>query len=238
MPVPPPRTTRLAGLTPAKVTAAALGLLDREGVEAFSMRALARELGVQVGALYQHVLDREALLGDVVGVILGELEMPDDALPWQEWVAAFCAAYRAALHAHAGAAPLVSGQLVSNGPQDFPAVEALLACLARGGFTGPSLVQAYDTVLGWVVGFVGVELAPAPAAGTDWVQRRQADLAAIDAERFPTLAAHRDALQDSFALRWRSGAEKPLDAAFDSSVQVLVAGLAAVHAPPRGRSRR
>ena len=45
----------------------AVDLIGREGVEAFSLRAVAREAGVSPSALYRHFADREALLAAAAG---------------------------------------------------------------------------------------------------------------------------------------------------------------------------
>src|SRR3954465_11438889 len=57
-------TTRARGgyLSLDAIVRTTIDLLDRSGVEAFSMRTLANELGVSTMAAYRHVENREALL--------------------------------------------------------------------------------------------------------------------------------------------------------------------------------
>src|ERR1700674_5172291 len=50
------------GLTRQGLVAAALQLVQQEGLEALSMRALAEALGVKASSLYWHVRDRRELL--------------------------------------------------------------------------------------------------------------------------------------------------------------------------------
>ncbi|GAB3579659.1 hypothetical protein GCM10027445_48610 [Amycolatopsis endophytica] len=50
------------GLTPAIITAAGRKLIERDGLEALTMRAVAAELNTAATSLYRHVADREALL--------------------------------------------------------------------------------------------------------------------------------------------------------------------------------
>ena len=50
-------------LTHAQVLDTAVRLADRDGLATLSMRALARELGVEAMSLYHHVAGKEALLG-------------------------------------------------------------------------------------------------------------------------------------------------------------------------------
>ena len=56
-----------------RVLQAAVVLADESGIEAVTMRALARRLGVEAMALYNHVANKEALLDGMVEVVLGEV---------------------------------------------------------------------------------------------------------------------------------------------------------------------
>lgn len=62
--------------------AAAIKLLDRDGLQAFSMRRLASELGTAPGSLYRHLENREAVLVAVHDHLIGEaleLQPSDEA---------------------------------------------------------------------------------------------------------------------------------------------------------------
>src|SRR6267143_2360396 len=50
------------GLSRASLVSAALGLVQDEGLEALTMRALANRLNVKAASLYWHVRDRRELL--------------------------------------------------------------------------------------------------------------------------------------------------------------------------------
>ena len=59
---------------------AAFGLVDSHGVEAISMRALAREAGVSSAAPFRHFSDKQVLLGAIAEKAAAELERKlDDA---------------------------------------------------------------------------------------------------------------------------------------------------------------
>jgi TetR/AcrR family transcriptional regulator, tetracycline repressor protein len=66
-------------LTREQVVGAAVGVLTEFGLADLSMRRLARELDVQVGALYWHVKNKQELLVDVAAQLLGGIPLP--ALP-------------------------------------------------------------------------------------------------------------------------------------------------------------
>ncbi|WP_213817045.1 TetR/AcrR family transcriptional regulator, partial [Glaciihabitans sp. dw_435] len=60
-------------LTRAFVLATAADLADRDGYNAVTVSALARELGVQPASLYSHIRDRSAVLDGIHELALGEL---------------------------------------------------------------------------------------------------------------------------------------------------------------------
>ncbi len=60
-------------LTPKSIFAAAADLADRDGFDAIVVSAVARQLGVQTASLYGHIRDREAILGGVQELAMGEL---------------------------------------------------------------------------------------------------------------------------------------------------------------------
>jgi AcrR family transcriptional regulator len=72
-------------ITGPRVRAAALRLFARDGYAAVSMRAIAGEVGVQAGALYNYTPDKQSLLFDLMRGHMTDLlaEMPtnSDALP-------------------------------------------------------------------------------------------------------------------------------------------------------------
>lgn len=73
-------------ITGPRVRAAALQLFAQHGFAAVSMRQIAREVGVQAGALYNYTPDKQSLLFDLMNTHMGELlesraELPDEETP-------------------------------------------------------------------------------------------------------------------------------------------------------------
>lgn len=60
-----------------------LEIIDRDGLEALSLRAVAGSLGVGTMTLYQHVPDREAMVRDIVGLLLAEVDTSQK--PGETW---------------------------------------------------------------------------------------------------------------------------------------------------------
>jgi AcrR family transcriptional regulator len=63
-------------LTRDGIAAAALVVVDRDGASAFSMRAVATEVGVSPMSLYHHVADRAELVMLMVDAAMREVAMP------------------------------------------------------------------------------------------------------------------------------------------------------------------
>ena len=54
---------------------AALGIIDRDGIDGLSMRRLSEEVGRDPTVLYRHVPSKAALLDGVVEIVLGQLRV-------------------------------------------------------------------------------------------------------------------------------------------------------------------
>jgi AcrR family transcriptional regulator len=93
-----PYTSR--GLTREEVLDATLALADEQGVDAVSMRAVARRLDVTPMALYRHVGDKQALLDALVERLLDELPIPDRGQPWRDRLEVLAASLRATARSH------------------------------------------------------------------------------------------------------------------------------------------
>jgi AcrR family transcriptional regulator len=80
----------------------ALTVIDADGLDALSMRALARRLGVVAGSLYHHIASRDALLDDVIALINEEVDLSPLEAPgrWQDRLATFARSYHLAFAAH------------------------------------------------------------------------------------------------------------------------------------------
>jgi TetR/AcrR family tetracycline transcriptional repressor len=215
-----------------QIVTAALALIDRGGLEGFSLRRLSRELKVYPTAIYWHLPGgRNELLGAVAATAFEDVTPSfregDD---WTRWLRSLFRNYRRSLHRHPNIAPLLGAQLVSNSGIDPAFVEQILAVLESAGFTKQDLVDAYNTVIAVMLGFVTLELAPVPLEDpTNWARRFEASVRSLDPARFPRLTRHMGAMANqSFVLRWESGKSRPLNSAFDTYVEVAISGLRSI----------
>src|SRR6266571_2534277 len=120
---PPGR--RRGGVTVDDVVAAATGIVDREGVDALTIRRVAEACGLSPMGLYRHVRDKDA----VVGPGLQDLHASG---PWDQQVADLFRHLRQLLLDHPGVAALcVLRPTPVAGVARFYA--RILAALADGG---------------------------------------------------------------------------------------------------------
>jgi AcrR family transcriptional regulator len=117
-----------------RVLRAAVGLADRAGIDALSMRKLGQELGVDAMALYRHVRGKDDLLDGVLDVIVGEIERPIAGEDWRVSLRELAMAARRVMLRHPWALQVLKDRGTS-GPATLDHIEAALATLQEGGFS-------------------------------------------------------------------------------------------------------
>ena len=137
---------RATPLTKEELYERALAIVDAEGLEALSMRRLAREVGVQNPSLYNHVASKEALVDGMLGLMRSELRLPEP-MPedWMGIMQAIFADYRRILVAHPNMMPLAGRRLDGE--------ESGLAFLMEQGFGREQAVELWQSLAAFVVGF-------------------------------------------------------------------------------------
>jgi AcrR family transcriptional regulator len=65
-----------------------LDAAERLPYDRLSMTSLAKELGLVTSGLYRYVRDRDDLVAQVTARLAAALPLPDEALPWDEWITA------------------------------------------------------------------------------------------------------------------------------------------------------
>ncbi|HPF77629.1 TetR/AcrR family transcriptional regulator C-terminal domain-containing protein, partial [Phycicoccus elongatus] len=140
-------------LTPQAVVTTALALADRHGLEALTMRGLARELGVEAMSLYHHFASKDALLDAMVDRVYAAILLPEASGQWRAELRRRSVSVRQVLHAHPWALPLMESRR-APGPANLAYHEANIACLRAAGFTPEQVAHAYAIVDAFVYGFV------------------------------------------------------------------------------------
>lgn len=154
-----PRSSTRKPLSRRLIVKEALELVDRHGLEALSMRHLAKRLHVEAMSLYGYFPSKQALLDGVLELVLAEVEFSigesrDPATQAVEMAHQF----RNALKRHWNVVPLFSrGGTSGTRAQHLRPVEAALELAARFDLGPREALQAYSMLLTYVIGFVLAE---------------------------------------------------------------------------------
>ena len=144
-------------LSRERILDAAVRFVDREGLEALSMRKLGAELDVEAMSLYNHVPGKDALLDGMVEVLLRELEVPSEKDDWETRVRESYRRFRRLAHSHPNVFPL----LIVRPPDTMDGawlVEIFLDTLRNAGFDPRTALQAYRTLTSFTVGYIMSEI--------------------------------------------------------------------------------
>ncbi|MCA0920898.1 TetR/AcrR family transcriptional regulator [Pseudooceanicola nanhaiensis] len=218
------------GLSKEQIIAEAILLIDEAGLGAFSIRELSRRLKVYPAAIYWHVGGSKAdLFGEISGGLTANLMPPQEVSPdWRETLRALFRRFRARLHEHPNAAPLLGAQMKSNGAPNAPWVEIILQALQQAGFEGQERIDAFNALVGGLEGFITMELGPAPEGSEDWADSFDERMNQLDPQEYPLLTASYPEMRNrAFVTRWRNGSDSPLDGGFELLLDTLILGLEA-----------
>ena len=130
----------------------AVALADERGADALSMRALAKQLGVEAMSLYNHVSNKEDLLDGMVDIVFGEVELPTTDVDWRTALRRQAVSRREALNRHTWAIGRMEAR-TNPGPSDLRLREAVLGCLREAGFSPAMTVHASSVQDAYVYGF-------------------------------------------------------------------------------------
>ena len=178
---------RRTPLSRPRVLQAAVALADRAGLEAFSMRGLAQELGVVPMALYKHVANKDELLDGMVDIVFGEIDLAARDLEWQ-----LRDAEPRALNARGAEAPQLGDRddgVAAPGAGQPAKPRRGDGLLREAGFSFELALHAYSVQDAYIYGFALQErdlgFASAESAG-EAAQKRAATIGALD--DYPYLA--------------------------------------------------
>lgn len=188
------RRRRQAPLTRSEIVAAALRVVDAEGLGALSMRRLGDELGVRAMAVYRHVRDKDQLLDLLIEGVLRDIEPPPPSGDWREDAASIARATRAGMMRHRHALILLASR-PWVGPAGLSGVDRTLGVFRGAGLPDRLAVYAQFALGNFVTGFCAWEAANlgAPsentAARARVLARYQEFVATLPSDRFPNLTA-------------------------------------------------
>jgi len=177
-------TGRPARRSREEITAAAIAIADREGLDAVSMRRVAADLGTGAASLYRYVETREDLLDLMIDATGGEYAFAEPTGDWLADLLAIGDQARAIMRRH----PWLPSLLITHsvlGPNGLVLLEHVLAALALHPAGTAAKLEAFAMLTTVAALFTHNELT-----GGSQRQRRNAAYLqhALATGRYPRLA--------------------------------------------------
>ncbi|MEV6928568.1 TetR/AcrR family transcriptional regulator [Dactylosporangium sp. NPDC051485] len=208
-------------LSAGAVLSTALRLVDRDGLDALSMRRVAQELGTGAASLYAYFANKDELLEQLLDRVIGDIPLPSDAAPdWIAEVKRSCYASRDVFCAHRDLVKVARGS-IPIGPNSLRYTEAMLAVLRGAGIPDRIAAWGMDQLSMVIVADAAESAAHAErghgaeADSAPYLNQIRDYLAALPIDEFPNLVAMAPAMVEG------SGDER-----FSFAIDLMVDGLA------------
>ena len=178
----PPRVSR------DQILAAALRIVDANGLEQLTMRRLGAELAVDPMTIYGHIPDKTALFDGLVELVLAEVTLPGRTGEWARDFRAAAHAARATVLAHPHLIPLLGTRPPVTQPA-YTLWESLTCILLDAGLSEERAADGADCLGRLLIGHALAEAGRPPGGdvGGGEEEHRQAQ-AALAPARYPALS--------------------------------------------------
>jgi AcrR family transcriptional regulator len=211
-------------LTRDRIVREAFALVDDEGLDALTMRALSARLGVEAMSLYHHIASKDDLLDAMVVEMYRPLEeLPDEPVDWREWSLRFMDGFREIALAH----PNLFEVLISRPVQTdglLRVADTYYETLLAAGLTPREAYEAEEALSAYALGALVVEIR---FRGLDLQEEVLAASGSYTPERYPMVAR----VAPYLGADW--------DAQFDAGLALVLAGIEAkVHRARLRKARR
>jgi len=219
----PPRNER-PHLSKEQIIRTTRGIVETEGLQGVTLRAVAKKLGVNPTAITWHIGTKRNLLVDVSGVVFRELRLADDrSMSSYEWLMDTGRRFRKLIVDNPNYAPLIGSQLSSK-PPTLPFVERVLRVLLDLGLQGDALISAYNAYTGTLHGWAALELSEEPTEAAHEVEENYREaLKEAEPSLYTALSDHgSDVLNKIFMLRWSNGSTVPMDRSYEFLLDAVV----------------
>lgn len=144
-------------LTRQRIAEAALRVIDRDGLNALTMKRLGSELGVEAMSLYFHFSKKDEILDEVVDLLFRELQLPqaakEDGPDWAEVARELFLNMRRHLQHHLNAVVLVASRSVHSVEALAP-TEISLRNLRQAGFDEWEAIDGHRLLLSFTLGYL------------------------------------------------------------------------------------
>ena len=175
-------------LTKERVLHAAIVLADAGGLEALSMRRLAKELGVEAMSLYNHVANKDEILAGISDAVAGEIDLPSDEADWKIAIRRSAISARDVFLRHRWATSLWMVRQ-SGGPARLRYADWMLRTLREAGFSKDLIYHAFHILESYVQGFTLQQLN-FPYKGEELAGLAASFLQQLPADEYPDFVEH------------------------------------------------
>lgn len=156
-------------LTRDQIVAAAVDLLDAEGMDGLSMRRLGARLGSGATSLYWHVPSKDELASAAMDHVLTELELADPAqVGWRAAAESLARGMRAIVTSHPWFV-LATMAYPTYGPAAARMADHSIAIFEAAGFTGDDADWAVSALFAYLQGMTAGEMAWQARIGSEGV---------------------------------------------------------------------
>ena len=152
------------------VVGAALDLIDREGLDALSIRRLADRIDIEPMSIYKRVADKDDLLTGIAELIWTEVATAAPPLDgWGDWLRSLGGAVRTAVRDHPNAVPV----LVSTQVFPTPMLEVIATQLERDTAGSPARGDAVSAICAVTAFALGCAVAETSYCEPDATERQR-----------------------------------------------------------------
>jgi AcrR family transcriptional regulator len=163
-------------------------LADEGGIEALSMRRLAKELGVEAMSLYNHVANKDEILDGIIDLVVNEIDHASDGVDWKSAIRRSAISTRDVLLRHRWASKLWMSRQ-GDGRARMRHGDWTLRTLREAGFSKDLMYHAFHILDAYALGFTGLQLS-VPYKGEELAGMAATFLQQLPADEYPDLVEH------------------------------------------------
>jgi AcrR family transcriptional regulator len=186
-------------ITRSLILHTALGIIDRDGVDALSMRRLSEAVERDTTVLYRHVPSKAAVLDGVAEIVLSKLSVDTTDRDWAGQLRVVAHDFRELALAHPNVVPLLvtrplATPLGQRPPGTLRPLEDVLTLLTSAGFSGEDALHIYRVLFAYLHGHILDELQEIVERPEETDHVLQLGLHRLSITEFPQLRAVASAL--------------------------------------------
>ena len=143
-------------VTRETIVEASVEILNRDGIEALSMRTIAKELNIKAASLYWHFSGKLDLYGAIAEYLCSFYEMPEESDNPQDYLISSYRAYRAMLLSTRDSVTVLENSIPDT-PRRLEIIHAISKELVKMGVRKENLMTVSNLLNNYVLSFVADE---------------------------------------------------------------------------------